>query len=226
MLIPKVTALLFMKKYSERVKNKNIRKFCGKPLFYYIFDTLKESKYISQIILNTDSKTIAKSVTDLFNVKIHFRPEHLLKINSNEANQIMEYDISLCEGDYFFQTHSTNPLLTVESIDKSIETFFSNKDKYDSLFSVNKYQSRFYYETGVGINHKKDELIKTQDLPVVYEENSCIYIFSRRSFSLNKNRIGQSPMFFPLSYVESCDIDTDDDFKLAEFFMKKKMENL
>ena len=220
--IPNIKALIFMKEHSERVPKKNIKDLCGKPLFYYIFDTLSKSKYIDEIILNTDSIKIANMVKSFFDVTIHMRPDHLLKITSNEANLILEHDLSLSDGNYYLQTHSTNPLLSVNSIDRSIEFFFEKNKNYDSLFSVNKYQSRFYDESGNGINHNQKELVKTQDLPNFYEENSCIYIFSKDSFTKHKNRIGSKPILFPLTKIESCDIDTPEDFEFAEYLMEKK----
>ena len=220
--VKNIKALLFMKQHSERVSQKNIRIFAGKPLFHWILLELEKSKYISEIIINTDSEEIAKSAIENFNVTIHMRPEYLLKINSNEANLIMEYDLSITEGEYFFQTHSTNPLLKVETIDKSIEAFFSNNE-YDSLFSVTPMQKRLFFESGNPINHETGKLIKTQELPTVYEENSCIYIFSRKSFVKNKNRIGQKPLLYPIDRIEAVDIDDMNDFIIAECIMKKRL---
>ena len=224
MALPKIKALIFMKEYSERVPNKNIRDFCGKPLFYYILEALSKSKYIDEIIINTDSKKIAKNAKEFFDVTIHMRPEYLLKINSNEANLIIEDDISKIDCEYFIQTHSTNPLLKTESIDKSIEDFFNQKE-YDSLFSVTPYQTRLFFENGTPINHNPNELIKTQDLPFLYEENSCIYIFSKNSFLKNKNRVGKNPKLFPINKLEAVDIDEMEDFIFAEFLMKKELSN-
>ena len=213
-----------MKEYSERVPNKNIRDFCGKPLFYYILESLSKSKYIDEIIINTDSKKIAKNAKEFFDVTIHMRPDYLLKINSNEANLIIEDDISKIDCEYFIQTHSTNPLLKTESIDKSIEDFFNQKE-YDSLFSVTPYQTRLFFENGTPVNHNPNELIKTQDLPFLYEENSCIYIFSKNSFLKNKNRVGKNPKLFPINKLEAVDIDEMEDFIFAEFLMKKELSN-
>ena len=95
MSFPKIKALIFMKEYSERVPNMNIRDFCGKPLFHYILDTLSLSKYIDEIIIITDSEKIAKNAKKFFDVNIHMRPDYLLDINSNEANLIIEdYKVS------------------------------------------------------------------------------------------------------------------------------------
>jgi len=224
MNIPKIKALIFMKEFSERVPNKNIRDFCGKPLFHYILDKLSKSKYIDEIIINTDSKKIAKNAENFFDVTIHMRSEHLLEINSNEANLIIEDDLKKIDCEYFIQTHSTNPLLKTSSIDSSIETFFSQKEN-DSLFSVTPYQNRLFFENGLPVNHNPKELIKTQDLPFLYEENSCIYIFSKKSFFTNKNRVGLKPKLFPIERLEAVDIDEMEDFIFAEYLMKKECKN-
>jgi CMP-N-acetylneuraminic acid synthetase len=224
MKIQPIKALLFMKHSSERVPRKNMRDFCGRPLFHWIVHSLQKSKYISEIIINTDSEEIAKSAKENFDVTIHMRPQHLLTVTSNEANLIMEYDLSITGGNFLFQTHSTNPLLKVETIDKSIETYF-NQAKHDSLFSVTSIQTRLYYEDGRPLNHDPSKLIKTQQLPPVYEENSCIYIFSRESFHLSGNRIGEKPMLFPIERLEAVDIDEMDDFIFAEYLMGKRLNN-
>lgn len=224
MSLPKIKALIFMKEYSERVPNKNIRDFCGKPLFHYILESLSKSKYIDEIIINTDSQKIAKNAKDFFNVTIHMRPDYLLKIDSNEANLIIEDDISKIDCEYFIQTHSTNPLLKTNSIDKSIEAFF-NQQECDSLFSVTPYQNRLFFENGDPVNHNPNQLIKTQDLPYLYEENSCIYIFSKNSFLKNKNRVGVNPKLFSIDRFEAVDIDEMEDFVFAEFLMQKELSN-
>ena len=220
MKVPEIKALLFMKHHSERVPRKNLRDFCGKPLFHWIVESLLASRYIGEIIINTDSDEIAKSAQSNFNVTIHMRPEYLLTINRNEANQILEYDLSITKGDLFLQTHSTNPLLRTQTIDSSIEEFFKNKN-HDSLLSVTAWKTRLYFEDGKPINHNPDKLIKTQELPLVYVENSCIYIFSRAGFLKNKNRVGKSPLLFPLDKIEAVDIDEEYDFQFAEFLKKK-----
>lgn len=215
----KVTALLFMKGDSVRVPNKNLRDFNGKPLLYWILLSLKKSELIDDIVLNTDSYKIAETAKFFFDIIIHMRPDYLLKIESNEANQIMEYDVKKHNSDYYLQTHCTNPLLKPETIDQAIETFL-NQHTNDSLMSVTSLKSRFYWPDGTGINHKPEILIKTQDLDPIYEENSCIYMFSRENFIKRKNRIGEKPLLFPIEPLEAIDIDEESDFLIAESIMK------
>jgi N-acylneuraminate cytidylyltransferase len=59
-------------------------------------------------------------------------------------NDIIAYDLSKLDGEYFLQTHSTNPLLKSETIDKAIEKYFAGLDNFDSVFGVTKVQTRFY----------------------------------------------------------------------------------
>jgi len=220
---PKVKALLFMKAYSERVPGKNMRLLCGRPLFHWIMDSLNESKVVDEIIINTDSNEIAENAQKHFDVTIHIRPDYLLNIQSDEAYQIMEYDLNKTEGEYFIQTHSTNPLLKPLTIKDALELYFENLDQNDSLFSVTALQTRLYDNKYKAINHDSNHLIKTQNLPYIYEENSCIYIFSRNSFLENKNRIGKMPYFYPIDRYEAVDIDEKYDFLIAETLMQNRV---
>jgi N-acylneuraminate cytidylyltransferase len=128
---------------------------------------------------------------------------------------LIEYDISQVEGDFFLQTHSCNPLLSAGTIDAAIARFFASPDA-DSLFSVTPLQKRYYWPDGRPVNHDPANMLRTQDLEPILEENSNIYIFSRTSFVENNHRIGARPLLFPMDAVEAIDIDTEADFKLAE----------
>lgn len=211
-----------MKGRSERVPGKNLRPLCGKPLFHWILEALNSSGVVDEIIINTDSTEIAQNAQDHFNVTIHMRPDYLLRIQNDEANQIMAYDLRRTEGDYFLQTHSTNPLLTPETIYAATKTFFDNNSHYDSLFTVNSVKKRLYNADGTAINHDPRKLIKTQELPPTYEENSCIYIFSRHSFMACSNRIGRRAYMFPMKRVEAVDIDEEFDFSFADAIMRTR----
>ena len=114
-------------------------------------------------------------------------------------------------------THTTNPLLSLSSISKAL-TFYEDglNNGYDSLFTVNKVQNRFYDENCKPINHDPDNLIRTQDLAPWFEENSNLYLFSKESFYATNARIGIKPQMFITEPFESTDIDTPSDWELAE----------
>ncbi len=214
-----VTALLFMKLESERVPRKNMRLVGGEPLYHWIFSALTNSRYVQRVVLNTDSELIAEEVAARFDVVVHMRPQYLLRITNDEANQIMWHDMQMLDGEYFLQTHSTNPLLTSATLDAAVETFFTVAlpAGHDSLLSVTTHQKRFFFPDGRPVNHDPRRLRKTQELDPLLEENSCVYVFSRRSFVANgNNRIGRKPFLHAIPAIEALDIDTEDDMELAD----------
>ncbi len=220
----KLIALLPMKGDSERVPNKNMRDFNDRPLYHAIMHTLLKSKYIEKVVINTDSEIITEDAKKNFgeSVIIIDRPKEI-QGGDVSMNVIINYDLSKVNGDHFLQTHSTNPLLRVETLDKAIETYFENLEKYDSLFSVTRVQTRFYDKNANPINHNPKELLRTQDLEPLYEENSNFYIFSKESFkNAGNRRIGLKPQIFEVNKLEAVDIDEPEDFILAEILYQNR----
>ena len=156
-------------------------------------------------------------------IQIISRPEEI-QGDFVPMNEIIAYDLSQLDGEHFLQTHSTNPLLRTETIKVAIEAYFKGIEKFDSLFSVTRMQTRLYWSNGKPVNHNPQELLRTQDLPPVFEENSNFYIFSKTSFlNAGNNRIGLKPQMFEINKLEAIDIDEAEDFELAEMLYKKRM---
>ena len=218
-----ITALLPMKANSERIPNKNFKTISGKPLFAWMLEVLCNLDIVDRVIINTDANT------DLFkgyleNSKTILRKRSLdLCGDLVSMNKIIEDDISSDKNNIFLMTHTTNPLISTETFKKAIE-IFNKRDKslFDSLYSTTKFQGRFYYEGSVAINHNPDELLRTQDLPPVYLENSCLYLFERDTFLQTKTRIGKKPILFVTPQLESVDIDTEDDWLVASLLLSQK----
>lgn len=222
----RIVALVPMRHHSERVPAKNYRPFADRPLYHYIIRSLLACSYISEIVINTDSEMISKDVSRHFpQVTLIERPEHL-RADTVPMNHILIHDVRFVEADYYLQTHSTNPLLQTDTISKGVRFFLDNCSIFDSLFSVTKVQARLWDNNQNAINHDPNILLRTQDLPPVYEENSCLYIFSRKGLETNQNRIGKRPLMFEIDRMEAWDIDEELDFTIAEFlysnyFLKK-----
>jgi len=210
-----VVALVPMKEHSERVPGKNTRLFSGKPLFHHIIGTLEATYAIDKVVVDTDSEIIAEEAKSLFpKVQVIERPQEL-RGDLVSMNKLIAYDISHVASDIYLQTHTTNPLLRSKTISDALRAF-ARSEEYDSLFTVNRVQTRLYTADGAPINHNPNELIRTQDLPPVYEENSCLYIFTSESFSKHQRRIGSKPLMYETDRIESIDIDDEYTFRLAE----------
>lgn len=213
-----VVAFVPMKDHSERIPYKNVKKFNGKPLLFWILRTLLNSRFISDVLVDTDSLEVKKIIRQHFKnaIKIIDRPKHLYG-DYVSINRILKYDMTKIEGDIFLHTHSTNPLLKRDTLDEAIKTYFEViKKGYDSLFVVTSFHTRFYDSKFKPMNHDPYNLIPTQNLKPVYQENSNFYIFSRRSFKKTNSRIGIRPYLFEVPKLESSDIDEEEDFFIAE----------
>jgi CMP-N-acetylneuraminic acid synthetase len=212
-----VVALVPMRHESERVPEKNYRPFAGEPLYRRVVRSLLGCPMISQILINTDSPVIMEDARRHFpEIRLIERPESL-RGGSVPMNDILLHDVQQVSADYYLQTHSTNPLLRSETISRAIELFLRQHSTYDSLFSVTRIQSRFWDGSARAVNHNPAVLLRTQDLPPIYEENSCLYLFTRSNLEKRRNRIGERPLMFEIDSIESWDIDEEMDFRIAEF---------
>ncbi len=218
-----IAALIPMRHHSQRVPGKNYRSLAGKPLFHYILTALLACPEISHIIVDTDSQEITAGIEQHFpQVTILQRPEHL-RGDAVPMNDILIHDIGQVAADFYIQTHSTNPLLRPETISHAIHTLLEQYPIYDSLFSVTRLQTRLWDQAGHAINHNPDILLQTQDLQPVYEENSCMYIFSRDTLFARHNRLGERPLMFEIDAEEAWDIDNELDFQICEVLVKKQL---
>jgi CMP-N-acetylneuraminic acid synthetase len=215
---PRVIALLPMKANSQRVKGKNFKNFCGRPLFRWVLDTLLSVQAIDLIVINTDAREILAEnglvETDRVNIrdrKLEICGDHV------SMNRVIADDLSNVPADVYLMTHTTNPLLSAVTIEKALKQFLDAKSvsRADSLFTVDKVQTRFYRANASPVNHDPDNLIPTQELEPWYEENSNLYIFTRESFSSTGARIGKRPLMYQGPIFESIDIDTPDDWDFA-----------
>lgn len=218
----KLAALVPMRHHSERVPGKNYRPLAGKPLYQYILDALSACREIDQIVVDTDSGEIADGIREHFpQVRLIDRPEHL-RAGEVPMNEVLLHDTTLVEADFYLQTHTTNPLLHPETIQRAIQFFLENYPAYDSLFSVTRWHTRLWDALGRAVNHNPAILLRTQDLPPVYEENSCLYLFTRRTLEERRNRIGERPYLFEIDAAEAWDIDEELDFAITEFLIRQE----
>ena len=217
-----VVALLPMRHHSERVPGKNYRPLAGRPLYEHILDTLLATPGIDQVAIDTDSYVIRQGIARAYpQVRLIERPAHLCG-GEVPMSEILLYDVEQVPHPFYLQTHSTNPLLRTETIGQAIATFLSGFPERDSLFSVTRVQKRFWSADGKPVNHDPDVLLRTQDLPPIFEENSCLYLFERESFRARGNRLGRRPILFEIDRQEAWDIDDEVDFRLVELMMQTR----
>ncbi|MGD2133667.1 MAG: acylneuraminate cytidylyltransferase family protein [Maricaulaceae bacterium] len=217
-----IVALLPMKAHSARVTSKNFRPFAGKPLFRWILDTMLSMDEIERVVINTDAREVLRR-EGLEDGDVDGR----VMIRDRKAeicgdfvsmNLVLADDVANVEAETYLMTHTTNPLLSAATMQAALKRFDAARatGEADSLFTVNRVQTRFYREDGSPVNHDPAELIRTQDLEPWFEENSNLYLFTRDSFAKTDARIGAKPTMFETPPLESVDIDGPDEWAIAE----------
>jgi CMP-N-acetylneuraminic acid synthetase len=221
--MPTIAALVPMRHHSQRVPGKNYRPLAGKPLYQHIIETLLAVPEITSIMVDTDSEQVMDGLRANFpQVKIIARPENL-RAPEIPMNEILAYDTAQVEADFYIQTHSTNPLLKTETLSAAITEFLGKYPAFDSMFSVTRLQTRLWDSLTRPVNHNPAILLQTQDLPPVYEENSCFYLFTRQNLLARRNRMGERPLMVEIPRLEAVDIDEEADFEIADLLMRRRL---
>ncbi|HWQ46197.1 MAG TPA: acylneuraminate cytidylyltransferase family protein [Longilinea sp.] len=219
----RVVALVPMRHHSQRVPGKNYRPLAGKPLFHHILDTLQQVREIDQIVVDTDSPEILEGLRKNYPDVLPLERPVELRADTIPMNEILLYDTSKASADLYLQTHSTNPLLKPETIRSALLKLDGAYPTFDSLFGVTRLQTRFWDALGRPVNHNPDVLLQTQDLPPIYEENSCIYLFTRQTLLARRNRLGERPILFEIDRDEAWDIDEELDFLITDLLLKHRL---
>ena len=216
-----ISAVIGMKEISQRVENKNFKILGNRPLYSWIIETLIDIEEITEIILNIQGDKLINILNEKYSkqnkIKI-LKRDKLLEGHDIPMTDIISSSIVSTKNDAILNTHTTNPFLSKKSLSDAIEKFLINNKP---IFSVNVFQSRFYDHNLKPINHDPKFLLQTQDLKKVYEENSCFYIFDKDTFLKEKSRIFSNSSIFPLNKIESIDIDTNEDWDLAEIIAER-----
>jgi CMP-N-acetylneuraminic acid synthetase len=213
-----ITAVIPIRKGSQRVKNKNLRVFNKKNLLIYKIEKLKKLKHINKIIINTDSDEAINIAKDL-NVDFWKRDKYFASSECSNS-EFWSYIAETTKSDYIMFTNCTSPLVKIETYNKVLEKFNKIKDKNDSLNTVTE-EKNFLYLDNKGLNFDPKKTPNSQNLPDIVKLNFAINILSTKLMYLKKSVIGDKPYFFRLDQVEGFDIDTPFDFEFAEYLHKK-----
>ncbi|MEC4762107.1 acylneuraminate cytidylyltransferase family protein [Mycobacterium sherrisii] len=211
----RTVAIVPMRHNSERVPGKNYRPLAGIPLYHHVVRTLVAVPEIDLIVVDTDSDFIIKDCAEHFpQVQVLLRPEQLRDGNI-AMNDVLLNTLEQVAADVVLQTHSTNPFLKSSTVSAALKLFQASHPEYDSVFSVTRLQARLWDGEMRPVNHDPSVLLRTQDLPPLFIENSCFFIFTPELLRERGTRIGAHPCMVEMAPLEAVDIDNEDDFLLA-----------
>jgi N-acylneuraminate cytidylyltransferase len=214
---------------SKGVPGKNIRPLNGKPLIHYTVEAARSLFNDSDICVSTDSDEI-KKVVEQIGLKVPFiRPKELSQDSSGSHEVILHaldfYEKKGFEPEAVILLQPTSPLRTAKHIDEAVKLFGPS---LDMVVSVKESSSNPYYNlfeedsSGFLKKSKKGSFVRRQDCPPVWEYNGAIYVINVNSIKKNRLHKLSNIKKYVMDDISSIDIDTELDFKLAEFIMTNK----
>jgi 2-keto-3-deoxy-L-rhamnonate aldolase RhmA/CMP-N-acetylneuraminic acid synthetase len=221
-IVPKIVAVVPIKLNSERLVNKNILPFTnGKPLCWYIFETLHKVKGLQSVYCYCSNSDIRKNIPEYVTLK---KRSESLDQSTTKMNEVLSTFADDVPSDYYVMAHTTAPFISATSIQRGIDAVLSGK--YDSAFSVSLIQD-FLWKDNTPFNYSLESIPRTQDLEPIFMETSGFYIYDNETIKVRQRRIGDKPFLVPISSIEATDIDEKEDFEIADalydYSLKKKL---
>lgn len=206
----KTIAVVPMKLNNERLPHKNTKEFDnGKPLCYYILDTLLKVKGIDEIYVYCSNPKIQDYIPSGIN---YLKRKESLDTSQTKMNEVLKCFAEDVDADIYLMTHATAPFVSAKSIQEALDKVKS--EKYDSALAVQKVQE-FLWKDEKPFNYDLSNIPRTQDLPTIYSETSGFYIYRKEIILKHNRRIGFKPYLKEVSKIESVDIDEYEDFQIA-----------
>lgn len=217
----KITAVVPVRKGSQRVKDKNLRPFANTTLLDNKLKTLLLVPEFDSIVVNTNSEAAIELVEEEYkNTKITYhRREEYYASSQCSGSEFFKHLGEVTDTDIFVYTPCTSPFIKADTYSKCIHKFLST-DQYDSLATVSSIKE-FLWLDGKPLNYNPLHAPNSQDLPNVVALNFGVSIINKENLISNSNIIGKKPQFIVTDEIEAIDIDTPLDFYIAEQLYRK-----
>lgn len=212
----RIVALVPIKLNSQRIPNKNTKELDGRPLCWYVPNTLLKIGLIDKVYIYCSSK----DVMDYVPCGTTFL-ERDRKLDENEVKGLDIYKsfAEVIDADLYVLAHTTSPFLKCSSVENALNKIVSKNSQYDSAFSARRFQTFSWFDSKP-INYSLTDVPRTQDISPVFIETSGFYIFSRSLLLNNHRRVGFKPFIQEVDEIEGIDIDEPADFEYANTMAK------
>jgi CMP-N-acetylneuraminic acid synthetase len=208
-----------IKKNSQRVPNKNFRKFRGKPLYDHLLGRVDDLPFRHHIYVDSESEEVVNLIASKYKFKVFKREKWFAGDNANGNHLLWNFACHNMEYTAYCQLFVTAVDLKLETINKAIETFFyvTEDGEYDSLFLATE-ETGFIWYDGNPVNYNPDTpsgLARSQDIRYI-KETTGLYIITKEALLETGCRVGRKPYAMIVNQEEASDIDTIEDFQRAE----------
>ncbi|NQT23841.1 CMP-N-acetylneuraminic acid synthetase, partial [candidate division KSB1 bacterium] len=223
--MPKIIAMIPARMGSKRVKNKNLRMIKDKPLINYIIDATVETNMFDAIYINSEAD-IFSEIADKSGIKFYKRPDKLASDEATNDDFMLDF-MENVECDIVIQLLATSPFISKEEIKAFTKQMI--EENFDTLVSVKNHQIECLFENSPINFNNKEKTPPSQFLKPVQAYACGIMGWKSEKFKENIKKYGAAyhggdgkTGFFELKGYSAIDIDTEDDFLLAEAVAEKK----
>lgn len=208
---------------SKRIKNKNIKDFCGKPIISYAIDCAIDSDIFDRVIVSTDTK-------EIMDIALHYGAEVPSLRSKNLSDDfattldVMSYEVEklrLNNDDIVCCLYPTTPLLKPEFLKFGLEKL--TRDSYcfsACAFNSNPLRGFFIKNNKLLLLDDRFEFSRTQDMDVMYYDAGQFYFGYASSFANKKSIFSEDSTLVVLPEINVADINTNDDWEIAEIKYK------
>lgn len=214
----KITAVIPIRKGSQRVKDKNLRPFANTTLLDIKIQTLLRVPELDSIVVNTNSEAAIELVeTEYAGTKVTYhRREEYFASSQCSGSEFFKHLGEVTDTDIFIYTPCTSPFVKPETVSACIKKFLENieNNDYDCVSTVSSVKE-FMWLDGRAINYDPLNAPNSQNLPDIMALNFGTTVVSKENLIKNHNIIGKKPDFVITSDIEAIDIDTPLDFYIA-----------
>jgi len=217
----KITAVIGVRKGSERIVNKNIKPFNDTSLLENKIKTLQKVKNLDEIVVTTDCDKMY-SLAETLGVTPIRRPDYYTS-NDCPGSENLKFIAEQVDTDYILYTPVTSPLVKSETYEDIINTFRNLDSKYDSVVTMN-YLKDFLWEDDKPLNYDPLNCPRSQDMESVFRLNFGGCLLPRETMIKNKYVVGDNPYWYELTETEGIDVDVPFDFNIAELIYEKNIK--
>ena len=221
----KISAVIFARKGSKRLKNKMYQKFFGKSLIETKIEQLFRSN-VDEIIVGSDDKKMEKIVEKYKNkknqnksIKFYLRKKKYC-IESCTINNAIRNMLSFFKTDFVLWAHLTNPLTTQIHYNEAIDLYKKKKKNFDSLFSASKSLNYFWGLDKKPINNNPQEkihtILSTGKIKPLYVDNGSIFIRRHKDMIKDGRFWGKTPQMYVMSEKDGWDINSPWDLEASQ----------
>jgi CMP-N-acetylneuraminic acid synthetase len=206
----RTVAYITIRLNSKRVPHKNIRQIGGKPLCYHVVNTLLKVQEIDSVFVYCSDEDIRKYIPE---GAVFLKRDEVLDGDEIKAKDVYSAFINEVDADIYMAACTTSPFTQVATVRNALQKVQSGD--YDSAFTAERVQTFAWYK-GCPINYVPQDVPRTQDIEPIFVETSAFFIFTKELWIKHRRRIGFCPYIQEVSKIEAIDIDTQEDFMIAD----------